>query len=758
MTNIGSHISYSLLIAILTYFFIEAFYNLVVNFNAFIFLNLSKTLIILPTLLISTTCIILEFQVFKSNMIKQEHKIVILILIISALRILTQFIVYPSITIILYLSLLISIFILFIEFYHILTLPFSITISGIIIGIEIQFLFLLFNLSSNISWNIAKIGPTFLFIITLLLLTKFFFSPKKLRNLQTNTESLPPKIIKKDLSYPHFIILGILFTLCMIWILNPMALNAYDIFDLVKNNLYGSFVPIWYYDSYGFSFYIIIILGCLIGSYFVSNVLINYLNQKIQRFLLLITLIISSLLNTFAFFFLENDYSYVSTVYLLILCSINVFSLVFYLHYLLNVYSLSNRKKNYKGLLIFILTTFFFIILQVEILWGLKPSLILNVIILVLPFTILIFFTEFIRNKITQNKTTASEIDSEGLIALKSYHLLFIFLLAVIIFLLYVTRSDYPYLSHTLLLITTIGISIIILDDIWKIILRIKKKSSSFKIRFSPSSWKYSLGIFITLLLVNNVFSDILYQESILVRWGNPYNPTFMTWNIHNAIGTDDVFDLDRIVEYIKTVNPDFLLLNEVDRGALKTGFVDILVYIAFKLQMRYYYGDTYYKHYGNAILYKNPFYLYEVKNIKLPQQSDDLRSMIKAKFHFTAQDWTIFATHLSTKESDRLLQVPFIISEIENISSFERIIWMGDFNFEPNSIEYSMINGTSTLNFTDTYRFLNLDDGFTAYFNENNIPQKRIDYIFCSNNLVPLMSYTLCTIASDHCAVITQF
>ncbi|MFX1497231.1 MAG: endonuclease/exonuclease/phosphatase family protein [Promethearchaeota archaeon] len=638
-------------------------------------------------------------------------------------------------------------------------MPYSITISGIIIGIEIQFLILILNISSNISWNINKIVPTFLFITLLVLFDYFLFLPKKLRQVKIDTKDSSSKMGKKKLSYFHFIILGILFILCMIWILNPMALAAYDIFDLVKNDLYGFYVPIWYYNSYGFSFYVIIIIGCLIGSYFLSNVIFNYLSQKNQRILLAITIIICSISNIFAFFFLEHDSSYLSTINLIILCSINVFTLIFYLHYLLTVYLFSNRKKNYRGLLIFILTVFFFIILQVEILWGLKPSLIFNVITLIIPLAILIFFTEFILNKLIRNEGVVSEINSKISSVPRNYHLLIIFFLGIILFIMYVSPFSFnPYLTHTLFLITTIGISIIIIDDIWKIVLRLKKKINGFKIRFNPPSWKYSLVIFITILLANCIVNDLLYQESKFISRGNIYNPTFMTWNIHNAIGTDDVFDLDRVVEDIRIIDPDILLLNEVDRGALKTSFVDILVYIAFKLHMNYYYGSTYYNHYGNAILYKWRMHLFEVQNINLPQQSDDLRSMIEAKFIFGLQDWVIFGTHLSTKESDRLLQIPFIISEIQTISFSTNIIWMGDFNFEPNSIEYSMINGTSSLNFTDTYRFLNSDEGYTAEFNKNSIPQKRIDYIFCSPNLIPLTSYTLCTIASDHCAVITKF
>lgn len=82
----------------------------------------------------------------------------------------------------------------------------------------------------------------------------------------------------------------------------------------------------------------------------------------------------------------------------------------------------------------------------------------------------------------------------------------------------------------------------------------------------------------------------------------------------------------------------------------------------------------------------------------------------------------------------------------------------MGDFNLEPTSSEYSLINGISILNFTDTYRYLNTFSGYTGDFDEDHTPQKRIDYIMCSSDIIPQSNYVFCSISSDHCAVITQF
>lgn len=173
---------------------------------------------------------------------------------------------------------------------------------------------------------------------------------------------------------------------------------------------------------------------------------------------------------------------------------------------------------------------------------------------------------------------------------------------------------------------------------------------------------------------------------------------------------------------------------------------------------MYYFYGYTFYKHYGNLILSKYP--ILEAEIIPLPKTvaSAEPRSLIRAKIQFNSSIWTMFITHLSTEEDDRIIQVPFIISVIGQEASFEKTIFMGDFNFEPSSTEYSLINSTSVLNFTDTYRILNSGSGFTAHFDEDHTPQKRIDYIMCSPDLVPTTCQIFCSLSSDHCSVISQF
>ena len=327
------------------------------------------------------------------------------------------------------------------------------------------------------------------------------------------------------------------------------------------------------------------------------------------------------------------------------------------------------------------------------------------------------------------------------------------FLTALFFLILHVQILWYEYMSllnHVVIQIITFFVLCLIYE-----IINIK---TSLVMKKRPFSLSKTITISIaTILIINGISIGVIAQTS---RIKSPESPeaTIMTWNIHNAIGDDDIFSLERIVQDIEKFSPDIVGLNEVDLGAIKTDSIDLPSYFAYKLNMYYYYGYTFYKHYGNVILSKYP--ILEAEIIPLPKAiaSAEPRSLIKAKIEFNSSIRTLYVTHLSTEEEDRLVQVPFIITEIEKEVSFEKTIFMGDFNIEPSSVEYSLLNGTSILNFIDTYRILNSGFGFTAHFDEDHVPQKRIDYIMCSPDLFPKSCQVFCSLSSDHCSVITQF
>jgi endonuclease/exonuclease/phosphatase family metal-dependent hydrolase len=462
------------------------------------------------------------------------------------------------------------------------------------------------------------------------------------------------------------------------WIFNPMALSAYDIINLSINGIILNSFNIW--PSYGFTYYIILILLTAILSYLMIIKYILSLNLKIIKIIVIFSLSITGILTTLALFIIENDFTILSSIYLSIMTIEGVFSIILFISYLFHFFTFNSPRRLLKGICIFFLTIIFFIILHVEILWGEYLSLIVHIAVQIITGVILIIIYEVKNMKLT------------------------------------LTLKEHPLgLSKTIVI------------------------------------------LFTSVLIFYGIIFGVLVQARTLEHIQKP-NPTFMIWNTHNAIGDDDIFNVDRLIQDTKVNDPDILALNEIDLGALKTSFMDLPSYFAYKLNMYYFYGFTFYKHYGNVILSKYPILNAEIIPLPLASRANEPRSLIRAEIQINSLIWTVFITHLSTSSQDRLIQVPFIINWIDNEPSFERMVWMGDLNLEPTSTEYSLINNTAPLKFIDTYRFLNSDPGFTGHFDDDHIPRKRIDYILCSPDLTPIKSEVYYSISSDHCAVITQF
>ncbi|MBD3227634.1 MAG: hypothetical protein GF329_05540 [Candidatus Lokiarchaeota archaeon] len=667
------------LVGVMFYLFMESFYNLMVNVNAYVFMNLSDLLSILPIL--GTTIILIVLLVLSFNtkrLIKHQYRLFLVIITISILRLIAQFIPSTSILLLLNFLILFSGMIFFNEIIMLIQnkqdfLNVNLLIVGVIFGLGLQYFFFIINISSNITTAFVKMIPLIIIIIIINVINFKEFLPENLKSLSQKVEG---EINKKEISYIHFIVLGILFLACIIWIINPMALSAYGIINLNFQSTELLFP--WF--SYGYTYYIIIILLSGFIAYFLSQFLLTLNKEKIKLvFLSMVGLFI--LINSLSLIFLQGNRSILKTIFFTIATILNVSFIVYYALYLFNSYSFDSRPKLLIGLIIFFITILFFIIIQVQVLWYEYVSLLINVIILV-----------------------------------------------------------------------GIGGVLICLLEIKNFSKLIKRKDFDIKIHRKTVEYLF-FGIF----LINGVTLGIISNQRDPLPPGSE-NPTFMTWNIHNAIGVDDSFDLDRLVEQIKVQDPDVLGLNEVDMGALKTSFTDIGTYFAHKLKMYYYYGYSFYKHYGNVLLSKYPILKAEIIKLPLIILSAEPRSMIKATLEINSSLWTVYVTHLSTESQDRLAQVPFIIEKI-NQSSFENVVWMGDFNFEPTDIEYGLINSTiPSLNFTDTYPYLNGDPGYTGHFDDDFIPQKRIDYIMTSPDLIPSSSEVWCSKASDHCAVITKF
>ncbi|MHA1294943.1 MAG: endonuclease/exonuclease/phosphatase family protein, partial [Promethearchaeota archaeon] len=437
-----------------------------------------------------------------------------------------------------------------------------------------------------------------------------------------------------------------------------------------------------------------------------------------------------------------NWYEYGFLYYIIVLMSSTLISFFFIRYIFLNLESLIIKRLTLIINVIFcVLNCAAFFIIDNDI--TILSTLYITSLTAISVFTILFNFSYIIQQFFFPNNK-------------KSYLGIIIFIFSFVIsyaIAIIFTWTLYISLLITILILSAVYFTIFIANEIKKMHpVHIEKQHISNHNKF------YGI-IFLIIFSINLTTISVMTLKKNF-KTGSEKNPTIMVWNIHNGIGVDGKFDLDRMVKEIKEVDPDILGLNEVDMGVMKTGFADIASYFAEKLNMHYFYGPTFFKHYGNAIFSKYPFE--NVETIDLPcsdKVKGEPRGVIKAKVKIDGKIWTIYINHLSTKEEDRLEQVPFVINLIEK-ETFKRIVWMGDFNAEPESEPYEKVNGSKTIKFTDTHAYLFKKPEFTGGFDEENDfkPTHRIDYIFCSPDLSPKDGDVHWSLSSDHCAVITEF
>lgn len=213
-----------------------------------------------------------------------------------------------------------------------------------------------------------------------------------------------------------------------------------------------------------------------------------------------------------------------------------------------------------------------------------------------------------------------------------------------------------------------------------------------------------------------------------------------MTYNVHNCLGTDEVFDYKRIADIINQANPDLVALQELDSVTTRNNGIYSLAELAkFTGMHAVYCASIDYKggKYGIGILSKEQPLSYHKTTI--PGNSEK-RSMLVVEY----KDLYFCSTHWSLADSERMASV-YVIQK--NLSDKNKpVIIGGDFNASPYSAEM--------LAFKKYFNCLNEENKYT-FPSEN--PQKTIDYLFAYNKT----DYTFIKsgttvmdekIASDHC------
>ncbi|MDP6443327.1 MAG: endonuclease/exonuclease/phosphatase family protein [Pirellulaceae bacterium] len=131
-----------------------------------------------------------------------------------------------------------------------------------------------------------------------------------------------------------------------------------------------------------------------------------------------------------------------------------------------------------------------------------------------------------------------------------------------------------------------------------------------------------------------------------------------LCYNIHHAEGVDRKLDVPRIANIIKSVEPDIVALQEVDKKTTRVNGIDepaelaklTEMHVVFERNIRFAGGE-----YGNAVLSRFPFKSH--RNIHLPNfDNGEQRGVLICQLQIPGREspLTFFCTHLDHRSDDK--------------------------------------------------------------------------------------------------------
>lgn len=254
----------------------------------------------------------------------------------------------------------------------------------------------------------------------------------------------------------------------------------------------------------------------------------------------------------------------------------------------------------------------------------------------------------------------------------------------------------------------------------------------------------------ILVLLLMSVLHWVV-QESTNFSYPDPKLPVrVMTYNIHSAVSYFRGQELEAIAQVIESNGSDIVALQEISRGWIMSGGIDMVSWLSERLEMDAVFTGTANKLWGVAILSRYP--ILESGAGPLPGMDSLIpRGYIWAKIDVGTQTpLFIINTHLhhvSNREDIRLAQVSTLLEVWDHN---ERTILLGDMNARPGSGEMDLIAQSG---FLDAWAESGSGIEYTL---PAHIPSVKVDWIWHTRDLLSIETRVPSTTASDHLPVIT--
>lgn len=211
-----------------------------------------------------------------------------------------------------------------------------------------------------------------------------------------------------------------------------------------------------------------------------------------------------------------------------------------------------------------------------------------------------------------------------------------------------------------------------------------------------------------------------------------PDRLTVLTYNIQIGMGMDKKTDLERTAAVIKSVNPDIVALQEVDRKARRSGGFDQAVELARATGMHMVFGKASVREgidkdggdYGVAILSRFP--IQRSQNRQLPYtRGFELRAVLEVEFDWPLQSGKripirFFDTHFdNASEPDRIASAK-LVNQLAVANESIPTILGGDLNARPGTPPLQILS--------EQWTFAGAGKGMPTF--PASAPRHEIDYV----------------------------
>jgi endonuclease/exonuclease/phosphatase family metal-dependent hydrolase len=226
-----------------------------------------------------------------------------------------------------------------------------------------------------------------------------------------------------------------------------------------------------------------------------------------------------------------------------------------------------------------------------------------------------------------------------------------------------------------------------------------------------------------------------------------------LDWNLHYGVEPSTTVDLEQIARTIETQEPDVVTLQEVSRGWVMGGGVDMATWLSHRLGMQMAFAPAADRQFGNVILSRST--LTDVEVVPLPYgQGPQHRSAIMATVAMAdgtpVRISSVHLQHRAKGTATRLAELATLLAE--QPASGPRIV-AGDLNAVPGGPEIAAMTNTGWVSALDE---AGGTAGTASLTSPSDAPTSRIDWVFGQGVTFADAAVLTDPRSSDHLPVVT--